>query len=320
MRRPRAAKLLGLLLGIALLAVTASAATTPTPVKATARNEATPAAGGDYLAWAKSRRGRPRVLDVWAQQQGKAAFKVNAPRSTGWAGGIDGGTLVFQQVKRGNSDIRFFNLATRRRRNAPSGVNTRRWEWHPTISGPWLLYSRGFAFGSGAKFVILRNLLTAEQRVLDASQSRTAMLQAGQVSGNYAVWTRCTTRTTCTVFRYDIATGSATQMPSTGQVLYGASVTPAGAVYYGRSGPQCGAKVELVKTTLEGTTLVLYTFPSGQDFSVSYAAPLITLPPGPTTTTRIYYDRAVCRTGRTDVYLTTDTERLPPQRATITSS
>jgi Tol biopolymer transport system component len=312
MRRLRAAKLSGLVLGAGLLVVTSSAATAPTPVKASSRNEATPATSGEYFAWAKSRRGRPHVFDVWAQEQGKASFKVNAPRTTGWAGGIDGRRLVFQQVRRGNSDIVTFDLATRLRRNPPSGVNTRRWEWHPSISGDWLFFGRGFAFGAGAKSVILRNLRTGEQRVLDTSKSRTAMLQAGQVSSNYAVWTRCTTRTACAVFRYDIATRSSTRMPATGQVQYAPSVTPTGTTYYGRSGPGCGANAQLVKTMLDGTTILVYSFPSTEDFSISYAALDLTVPPGPTITTRIYFDRVVCKSGRTDIYATTDAERLPP--------
>jgi hypothetical protein len=160
--------------------------------------------------------------------------------------------------------------------------------------------------------VILRNIVTGEQRVLDTLRSKAGFLQAGQVAGNYAVWQKCTSRTSCKVFRYDIVNGTATQMPATGQVLYAPSVTSTGTTYYGRSGPACGGSAELVKTTLEGGTVVLYSFPSGQDFSVSYAELVVTLPPSPITTSRVYFDRTLCRSGRTDIFSLSDAERIPP--------
>jgi hypothetical protein len=307
-------KLLGLLSVGGLLVATASATTAPVPVKTSTRNENTPAADGVYLSWAKSRRGHPHVFDAWAQAEGSAPFKVNAPGTSGWSGGIDGTRLVYQQLRKRNSDIRFFDLATRRRSNPPAGVNTKRWEWRPTISGNWLLYGRGVVFGT-SQFVILRNIVTGEQRVLDALQSKSGFLQAGQVAGNYAVWLKCTSRTTCKVFRYEIVSGTATQMPATGQVLYAPSVTPAGTTYYGRSGPACGASAQLVKTTIDGATVVLSSFPSGQDFSVTYADLVLTVPPSPPTpitTTRIYFDRAICSSNRSDIYSVTDDERIPP--------
>lgn len=306
-------KLLVLLSVGGLLVVTASAATAPVPVKNTTRNEGTPAAGGQYFSWAKSRRGHPHVYDVWAQKEGSAPFKVNARKTSGWSGGIFGTRLVYQQLRKGNSDIRFLDLATRRRSNPPAGVNTKRWEWRPTISGDWLLYGRGVVFGS-SQSVILRNIVTGEQRVLDTLRSTSGYLQAGQVAGTYAVWLKCTTRETCNVFRYEIVTGTATQMPTTGQVLYAPSVTPTGTTYYGRSGPACGAAAELVKTTLDGATGILYSFPRGEDFSITHAASVESLPPGPITSTLIYFDRVLCSSRRTDIYSVTDVERPPLER------
>jgi Tol biopolymer transport system component len=310
-----AAKLLALLAGSALVAVGVSAATTtatPVAVKATTRNEVTPAASGIYFAWAKSRRGHPRVFDVFAQQEGQAGRKVNARNTYGWAGGIDGTRLVYQQVKKGNSDIRFFDLVTRRRTNAPQGVNSKRWEWAPSISGDWLMFGRGVVFGSSTQMVVLRNLVTGEQRVLDSLRSRTGFTQAGQVNGNYAVWMKCAGRSTCNVYRYDITTATTTIMPATGQQLYGPSVSPSGAVFYGRSGSGCGERAELVKTTLDGVTTVLYSFSSGQDFVITYTTQVVSVPPPPFTTNRIYFDRIICSSRRYDIYSIDDAERLPP--------
>ena len=304
-------KLLGVLALAGLLVTAATAATTPVPVKASPRNEGTPAASDVYFSWAKSRRGHPHVYDVWAEQQGQPAFKVNAPKTRGWSGGIDGTRLVYQQVKNGNSDIRMFDLVTHRRSNIP-GVNTKRWEWRPSISGDWLLYGRGTVFSGSTQSVILRNLVTGEVRVVDSLRSRRGFLQAGQVAGNYAVWSKCNPAPTCNILRYDITARTVTAMPTTGQVLYAPSVTAAGTTYYGRSGPECGESAELVKTTLAGATAILYAFPSGQDFSVTYAASLVSLPPPQLTSTRIYYDRISCSTSRLDIYSVDEFEGGPP--------
>jgi hypothetical protein len=309
------AGLFGLLAAFGIVVVAASAETpvaTPTPVKASTRNEVTPGAGGGYITWAKSRRGHPHTYDVWAQQEGQTAFRVNAPNTHGWAGGIDAPRLVYQQVKKGNSDIRFFDLVTRRRTNAPAGVNSKRWEWRPTISGEWLLFGRGVVYGGQTQYVLLRNLVTGEQRILDSLRSRNGYLQAGQVNGNYAVWMKCPARSVCNVYRYDILARTTAPMPVTGQLLYGPSVTSTGTTYYGRSGQTCGSSAQLAKTTLDAATTVVYSFPPGQDFAVTYVTTVTSLPPPPFTTNRIYFDLGNCFTGRLDIYSIDDMERLPP--------
>ena len=107
-----ALRVVGLLAGAGIFAFAASADSVPVPVKASPRNEVTAAAGGEYFAWAKSRRRHPGLYDVWAQRGTEASFKVNAPGTYGWAGGIDGTRLVYQEVRNGlQSDIRFFDLA-----------------------------------------------------------------------------------------------------------------------------------------------------------------------------------------------------------------
>jgi hypothetical protein len=305
-----ALRLVGPLVGACVFVFTASADSVPVPVKASPRNEVTAAAGGDYFAWAKSRRRHPGLYDVWAQRGTEAPFKVNAPGTYGWAGGIDGTRLVYQEVRNGlQSDIRFFDLATRRN-SRPAGVNTKRWELAPTISGDWLLFGRGMNYSSSTQQVILRDLATGEQRVLDRLRNKRAFLAPGQVNGNYAVWTRCVP-TDCDVFRYDIAARTKTPMPRTGQVLSGPSVTASGTTYYGRTTHGgCGAGAELVKTRLDGTTVVLYSFPGGQDLGSTYAV-LIPRPPD-LETTRIYFEQVTCSGSRYDIYSIDDVEQVPP--------
>jgi hypothetical protein len=301
--------------GLAILtAAAAAAASPPVPVKTSVRNETTPAAGGEYFAWAKSRRGRPNVYDVWAQHGTAPPFKVNAPKTRGWAGGIDGTRLVYQQVKGGSrSDIRLFDLATRRRSAPRAGVNTSRWEWAPSLSGDWLLFGRGAATSGSLQQVILQNLVSGERLVLDRMVSRHGYLEAGQVNGNYAVWTRCNSgRNPCDVFRFDIAARTKTAMPRAGHSHFGASVTPSGTAYYGRRNSRryCDSP-ELVKTTLAGVTEILYTFPPGQDFIVSHAVAIPVRPPE-LEATRVYFDLTNCTLRHFDVYRIDDVVRGPP--------
>ena len=296
------AKWLGSIAVAAFLVTTAAAAPSPTPVKASSRNETTPAAGGAYFSWAKSRRRHPRVYDVFVQQQGQPAFRVNAPNSWGLGGGIDGTRLVYQQVERGNSNVVFFDLVSRRRSAAPAGVNTSRWEWGPSISGDWLLYARGAPYSPSLQVVRLRNLVTGYERVLDSIRNRRAILLPGDVTGNFAVWMKCVpVPRTCNVFRHDITAAKTAQLPNGGQSQYGPSVTSTGTMYFGRSRRGCGSSVKLVRATLDGKVQVLYSFPSTHDF---FTTSVLELPPA---TVRIYFERLTCRSARTDIYRIDDT-------------
>jgi hypothetical protein len=312
MDRKLAARLVASVAVLGLVVIGASGAaptsTAPVPVKASTRNELTPAAGGGFFTWAKSRRGHPHVYDVWGQQEGQAAFKINPAGTSGFGGGIDGATFVYQQVKNYNSDIRFFDLVTRRRAKAPPGVNTKRWEWGPTISGDWLLYVRGVY--DTTQQLILQNRATGEQRVLDTSRGKRGSVSSGQVNGNFAVWAKCL-RGTCDVFRYDIAAGTRTPMPRNGQLLYAPSVVPSGATYYVRGESTCGG-VELVKTTLEGATFVLAESGAARDIFSTYAVMLSGRPPNELPGARIYFESEKCSNERTDIYSLDDAEPVPP--------
>src|SRR5436190_12287053 len=112
------------------VAVIASAATSPVPVKAGPRNEVGPAAGDDWLAWSKSREKHARLFDLYAQQTGHAAFRVNPKNTQAYAGGIDATTLVYQLIRghrADRSDLRLYDLTARRLRPMPAGVNTPGW-------------------------------------------------------------------------------------------------------------------------------------------------------------------------------------------------
>jgi hypothetical protein len=298
----------------------------PIPVKTSSRSELAPAAGVEWFAWTKSRgNDSGSLLDVWAQRGTAPAFRVNPRNTQGYTGGIDGSRLVYQLIRgaeASRSDLRLFDLATRRHVALPRGVNTTRWECCGTISGDWLLHSRGLVYTRNVQLLILRNLVTGEVRVLDRLQNKNGLLSAGQVSGNYAVWARCSPHPRCQIRRYDIVAGARTILPvPTGKVVYSPSVTATGTAYYIRSNRGCGRYVELVKAPLAGPPAVLLALPNGYDADITYAQ--LRPPRGPTpSVTDVYFDRVRCGRNIWDIFRAEDRESPgpPPPPLAIRSS
>jgi hypothetical protein len=302
---------------VGLATALAIGATTPVAVKATARNEAGPAAGEDWFAWSRSRERQASPYDLYAQRAGGKPFKVNAKGTQAYAGGIYGTTLVYQVIRgqlAAHSDLRLFNLATRRHLRIPRGIDTNAWECCASISGDWLLFSRGHSYSADRQLVLLRNLRTGEQRVLDTLRNRRGLVSAGQLNGSFAVWARCNPYPRCQVFRYDIASGSATALPvPAGKVPYAPAVNEFGTAYYMQSNRGCGRSVQLMKQRLSGPPELLASLPQGRDVDVAYAQVLSARPPREIVTTRIYYDQVTCgKRQKWDIYRVDDSERLPP--------
>ncbi len=297
----------------ASLAVAASA---PIPVKKTRHNEVGPSAGADWLAWSRSRERGTSPFDLFAQHGTARAFRVNKKGTQAYGGGIDGARLLYQLIRgqfATESDLRLFDLQARRRLPLPAGINTRTWECCGTISGDWILFSRGRAYGTARQLILLRNLVTGEQRVLDSLRNANGLLTAGQINGSFAVWAKCNPYPQCVIFRYDLATASATAMPTVpNKVAYSPSVNPNGTVYYLQSTRGCGKSVQLVKQSLIGLPEVLASLPQGRDGDVTYAYTVPPDPPSETATTHVYFDRVVCRKQSWDIYRVDDLERLPP--------
>jgi hypothetical protein len=300
-------------LGVAFIA---SAATAPAPVKAGPRNEVGPAASDDWFAWSKSRAKYPARFDLYAQQTGHAAFKVNPKNTQAYAGGIDGTTLVYQLIRgklADRSDLRLYDLAARHLRPMPAAVNTPSWECCASTSAGWLLFGRGRSYSRDRQLVLLRNLATGEQRVLDQLRNKNGLVSAGQLNGTFAVWTKCDPYPVCRIYRYDLTTASTTPLPlPAGKVVYSPSVTEYGSVYYGESNKGCGKSVRLMRQPIAGGPELIASLPQGKDFDVTYAHRIPTKPPSDLITTRVYYDLVRCRTHRWDIYSVDDSERVPP--------
>lgn len=312
-KRQKAVLLAAIVWGVT--AAIATSATAPVPIKATARGESTPAAEDDWFVWARSRERQASPVDVYAQREGGKPFKVNRKGTQAYAGGIDGTTLVYQVIRgrlAAHSDLRLFDLATRRHLPIPRGIDTNAWECCATISGDWMLFSRGHNYSPDRQLVLLRNLRTGEQRVLDTLRNRKGLVSAGQLNGTFAVWARCNPFPRCQVFRYDLATGSATPLPvPAGKIPYAPAVNEYGTAYYMQSNRGCGKSVQLMKQRLTGPPELLSSLPQGRDVEVTYAH-VKPRQPLDIVTTRIYYDQVRCaKRSKWDIYRVEDTERHP---------
>ena len=159
------------------------------------------------------------------------------------------------------------------------------------------MYGRGEPYSASVQTVQLHNMRTGEKRTLDSLRAKNTILVPGDVSGNFAVWMKCSGgERSCNVFRYDITARKTTRIPNHGYFLYGPSVTTTGTMYFGRSRRGCGSSPKLVRLTPDGREQVIYSFSRRHDFLVTS---VVELSPG---TVRVYFDRVTCASRRADIY------------------
>ncbi len=263
----------------------------PNPVR-----EFTPAASAAYLSWAQTSVAHPNMVNLFAQPiGGGTAVRVNTLNSYAYGGGIDGTRLVYQQVIKGQSDIRYFNLAGHTHSNPPPGVNSTQWEWSPTISGNWLLFGRQ---GGGTDRVLLMNLTTRSIRVLMTQKEAAGWLaQPGQVNGNWATFFTCRAAAGCRVYRYDISGNAVTLIPRpTGKTDYMPSVASDGTLYFGRSSDAaCGRLVTIQQLPVGGTPVTIHSFSAGIDMNETQIV-------NDGTNDVLYYTRYGCSNTSSDLY------------------
>ncbi|MFL5797042.1 MAG: TolB family protein [Actinomycetota bacterium] len=241
--------------------------TDPVPLRATKAEEQIPASSRGYLAWAQSNRALPRVE---LRRPDGTIVRVNPIGTFGWPGGFDGKRLVLQRSKTGtfNSDLLLYNVKTGRTRGFPATVNTRRWEWGPTLSGDLVMFGRN---RNGRDWeVLLFDRRTSELKVLAGPTNRAELL-VGQVNGRYAVWTRATDDG-WDVILYDLVTGTWTRIPRPDGVFaqYAPSVTADGTAYFATSGNRCGEDVSIQMRPIGGPTTQLFALPPQHDIQRTY--------------------------------------------------
>lgn len=274
-------------------------ALTPVGVRTSALTELEPAAAPGYFAWSQNSNAHPNRFNVFVKPDGASRLRVNRHRTTAsiYGGAIDGTTLVFTQWPRGarNGDLRFFDLVTHTK-STPSGVNTRKSEEGASLSGDWLLFRRG-ARSSITERIILRNLVTQEQRVLDVAVDPYA--QPGNVAGNYAVWFRCYGVKRCRTLLYDIGAKTVTKLSNPNRrAQYAPAVTADGTVYLveGENAICRDVRSRIFRYGLGQPRELVLTMPHNRDPAIMSA-----LDNGGGSTT-LYFDRYNCRRFTSDIY------------------
>jgi hypothetical protein len=267
-RRPAAVlALAGLFLSIGL---PAEAADRVSPRRATPAWEQLPAGGSGFLVWSQNSAQEPNHFDLYARHGDGPAFRVNPPRSQAYAGGIRGTLLAYELIRGRHSDIRFFDLHSRRGWSPPEGVNTSHVEFAPSIAGQWLLFTRQLTERWPVYNVLLFNLSTHRTQRLASVRGPHVYAAAGQMNGDFATWQECTDFAKCQVFRYRVSTGRTLRVPNPNTYQYAPSVGPEGTVYFARSGSACGANVRIMRYGGAGSPRLLETLPHGIDVGDTY--------------------------------------------------
>jgi hypothetical protein len=242
---------------------------------------------GQFIAWQQNSRQSPSHYDLFARPLGGGGgFKVNAAGTKGANGGIDGTVLLYQQYGKGKSDLKLFDLADRTRRSPPRGVNTKQWEYWPSMSADHLLFGR--LNPKGVRRIILFDVASRDATSLAKVKGSGTFLAPGQVNGDYAVWSKCATKRRCKVVLYRISDGTQTTIPNPGGRDHAPSVTPEGVVYFARSGGACGNGTKLLRWLPGGPATLLWRLPSGDDVGTTRAF----LDAGGETT--VFYDHFAC--------------------------
>jgi hypothetical protein len=238
---------------------------------------------------------------------GSDTVRVNKS-GTADIGGFFGKRLLFAQAAgEGDWDIWVFNPATEKRYRL-NKASTGKDEALPTRSGRYLLFNRNDGENGFRTSVVLRDLRASENAEIVLAKTTTpdAFAYAGQVRGNWAVWTVCDP--TCGVYTRDIAGQVTAEVPKPADdpevFQFDASVTKDGVVYLMRpTGDTCAAPSELVRygdsDPPEGT--VVAEVPAGRFTTLTYTR----FNPGGTVD--IFYSRGSCSTFHSDIYRVRDT-------------
>jgi hypothetical protein len=257
---------------VAALALPAAAAAKPLPQTPKRThpppvNEQSPSAAPGYFAWVQNSRSHPHLYNLYAQHDGRTRHRINpAGTQAGLGTGIDGTTLVYTQTHGAKFSIMMFDLQTKHRFVPPAGVNTPAVEDEPTISGDWLLFHRLEQGSSPGEQVILRNLRTGETRTIASVHGRIAQLEAGQVNGDWAVFTKSVNGTRFNVWLYRISTKALTLVPNPRDKVHSAAaVNPFGTVYFEESGSRCGSNATVEVYPIGGPMITAGTLRPGID-------------------------------------------------------
>jgi hypothetical protein len=278
-------------LGVVLVSVAAALAAVPSKVLGTPRNEFQGTNEAGYFAYAQSRPGSPNRLDVYLKPAGLPRWKVNPGGSQAVRPHLDlgnatwGDTLIYTRVAPGDDDIRIYDIDDDVHRAVSGLINDSADQRYATLSGDHILYGRAPANQLFIKRVILFNLMTSNDIVLDVAPTN-GLVYPGTVNGDWASWTKCSL-SDCSAWRYQISTDIKTEVPSNGRLVFTSAAGEDGTVWYMQSGNGCGVNVKLRRHTPGSRATTHFSFPGGIDANISDLD-------DSGATRRLYFDRVKC--------------------------
>ena len=309
--RHRLTIILGLALTLAMATGALAGTVGETLVEGGAANQFAGDGNTTYLTWSANTTAHPRHYDaVFRPLAGGANVKMNAAGTIGYSGDINGDTTeaIYQQADGSSSDLYTYDLALQTRTAAPAAVNSSLWEWAPSVSDGYILYGRyKFTRKSSPWRVMLYDRNADTNLVLDSVPQSCACIYPGQVSDDYATWTRCT-NSTCQAWYYDIAGHTTSKVPNPNAKLqYFPSVSAAtGDIYFAQSAFACGKHVKIMEwnPVTGGVPTVVSAQPPGFDV---YLGPNVF--DDLTGHQDVYVDRQVCG-GKyyADIYVINDAD------------
>jgi hypothetical protein len=223
--------------------------------------------------------------------------RFNARGTRAYVGGFDQGTnlLIYQQVRREQSDLFLYDVGRRERRPLRA-LNDAHWQWNPSIDThrgtTWIVYGVN-RFGSpSAKWrFFLYNATTAERILLDETTNACGCLFPGTIAYPWVTWA---VGADATAWRFDIRTGERVPLLPTDRDEYGVTVSSDGTAYVAQAGDRCGSSATVYRVSPGGAPFLLHSFGRGRE-----AANLSLDTTGPHD--RLYFDKRNCRTGSSDI-------------------
>jgi hypothetical protein len=199
---------------------------------------------------------------------------------------------VYTQIRHGQADLKLVDLDTKAQTNIP-GVNTSAVEFFPSISGNEILFTR-FANATSTYSVLLYDRITHVTKEL---WSGNAFAASGQVNGVWSVWNVCPVGAPCNVYRYNSTSDKTLRLANALDLdQYAPSVTPAGTVYFARSGTKFTQHSRLVRFPFGGAQEIVLSLQKASGIGSTWAYTAA----GPSTT--VYYDRYKAPTNQWNIY------------------
>ena len=306
-RWSRTMAVIGGVAALGLVAASSAAADiTPTVLQGNpAVDELAPAATATYELWEQNSTLSPGHYDVFARPRGGgSSFKVNLSGTFGFnpsvVQGSPTGAFIYQQASSTNSNLDFYNPATRVRTALPAKVNTGAWEYDGVASSKYVAFMR---ITSKARVLYLYNRTTgALSQLATTGTGCGGCMRPTFVGATHVIWTTCSATTQACNVRVHVIGGGTVSVPKAPDpysTYDGAMDETTRDVYFVRSTSWCGLFVEVQRWNLDGgSPVTIHALDEGMDGGDTSLAP-------DTTTagdTDVLYSQFDCIAGEDDTY------------------